>query len=960
MRRVTYKPMDKKQQEDEDKQDLVKRGSFLKGMSASFAALAASGCGLRPPKEKIIPLMEQPEGVFPGETMWYATTCGACTAACGAIAKVRDGRPIKLEGNPEHPLSRGGLCARGQASVLDLYDSERLKQPLIGGKPAAWSEIDARVDKQKEKIVVVSETIVSPTLRAAVEAFLKKTKGSKLVEYDSISASAILDAHKRTHGVRALPAYHLGKARVIVSVGADFLGSWISPVEFTKDWAPNRQPDHEWDTMSWHAQFEAAHSLTGANADLRMAIKPSAYYETLRQIGLSVAKETGWKGPKPPAGPATPLAASRIDETASQLVRAAGRSLVLSGSNDIAVQSLVNLINAMLGNYGETLDLDPRGHQKAGDDSGFDGFLAELAAGSVGGVIFLSGNPVYDHPDGARLKELLVRTKLTVSMSGRLDETAAACQLVAPDHHALESWGDAEAVDAVVSLTQPTIAPIYKTRSAVESLLAWSGAPQSAHDFLRARWKKEYLKGKDFDQRWHDTLKQGVLVVEKRRSKNPDFRPASVAKLAVQAPGSVSAFELVVYPSVSVGDGRQANNPWLHETPDPMAKTTWGNHASFAPEDAKSLDIVEGRVVRLSANGKSMELPAHIQPGQALGTVAAALGYGRTKAGPVAANFPTEKMFPIDQEGLGGTDLYPISRTFDVMVEKTERMAALAKTQTYDLMTDPITGRRRPMVQETNLQDYFKDPTSGRGDILEAGPSLWPEHEYPGQKWAMAIDLNACTGCSGCVAACGIENNVPVVGKAEVRKSRDMHWLRIDRYYNEEGEAAFQPMLCQHCDNAPCETVCPVLATLHSSEGMNMQVYNRCVGTRYCANNCPYKVRRFNWFDYAHEDLAQNMALNPDITVRSRGVMEKCSFCVQRVQSAKADAKGENRPIADGEVKPACAQSCPADAIVFGDINDKNSEISKKVGDPRSYAVLSELGVAPSVFYMTKVRNKKV
>ncbi|OIO10348.1 MAG: hypothetical protein AUJ52_04445 [Elusimicrobia bacterium CG1_02_63_36] len=930
-------------------------------MAASFAALSGGGCVFRPPEGKVVPLMEQPAGVFPGETLWYATTCGACTASCGALVKVRDGRPIKLEGNPEHPLSRGGLCARGQASVLDLYDSHRLRFPLLDGKEASWAALDAFVSERLNGVAVLSETIVSPTLRFAVERFLKKFPGSRLVEYDSLSASAILDAHARTHGVRTLPAYHLGKARVIVSFDADFLGSWISPVEFTKDWSPNRQPEREWDTMSWHAQFESRLSVTGANADLRVPLRPSEQYETLRQIGLAVASLVFWKGPKPPAGEPSSLNAAAVSDTAGQLARAAGRSLVLSGSPDAATQCLVNWINAMLGNYGETLVLDPAGLQKRGSETEFDRLLGDLEKGAVKGVVVLSGNPVYDHPKGAELAKFLDSAKLSLSLSGRPDETAVRCRAVAPDHHPLESWSDAEAVSGVLSLSQPAIAPLYSTRAAIESLSLWAGEPMSALDALRGRWKKSVLPGADFERRWHEALRKGVVLSDVKNPKNLRFDGRVLERLSPNRLRSAEGgFELSAYASPVLGDGRQANNPWLQETPDPISKTAWGNYASFSPEDAAKLGIVEGRVVRLSAGAASIELPAQIQKGHARGVVSAALGYGRTHAGPVAANFPVQKMLPVEREELSGADLFPLTAYSSVRVESTGRMSAPAKTQTYDEMSDPITGRRRPMVQETTLQDYFKDATSGRGKAMEVGPSLWPAHDYPGPKWAMAIDLNVCTGCSSCVVACGLENNVPVVGKAEVRKSRDMHWMRIDRYYNENGETAFQPMLCQHCDNAPCETVCPVLATLHSSEGMNMQVYNRCVGTRYCANNCPYKVRRFNWFDYAHEDLTQNLALNPDITVRTRGVMEKCSFCVQRVQSAKADARAENRAVTDGEVRPACAQSCPADAIVFGDLNDPKSAVAKKLGDPRSYAVLSELGVGPSVFYMTKVRNKKV
>ncbi|TBR25586.1 4Fe-4S dicluster domain-containing protein [bacterium] len=958
-----------------DKEDGLKRREFLGLLAAGFAA---AGCSPRRPKETVVPALELAEGSVPGRADWYATTCGACPAACGALVKVRDGRPIKLEGNPDHPLSRGGLCARGQASVLDLYDARRFRAPRKGEAAATWAELDAAVmdalrlaGRSGKKVRLLTGTPSGPAERAAAAAFVSR-HGAGHVVYDPVSRSAILDAHALTHGRRALPRYHFAQAKVIVSFGADFLGSWLSPVEFTKDWASNRRPADEWDLMSWHGQFEAMLSLTGANADLRVPLKPSEERGAAALLAELVAARTG--SPKGPRGAAPPRVAKALADAADLLVAAKGRALVVSASSDVGTQALVNWTNQMLGAYGATLELSRPSFQAEGDDAALPRLVAELEGGQVAVLLVHGVNPAHDNPHAEAFRAAAKKAGLLVSLAGLPDETTGLAHWTAPDSHALESWGDAEPGLGVHSLRQPAIAPLYDTRPAVETLLAWSGKPASAHDHVRALWRAEVFpkqsEHKDFEAFWVDALRRGALAVSAAGRGEGRFDAGALSRLgAAPSAPEPGAFEPVLYASNMLFDGRQAGNPWLQELPDPVTKACWGNWASFAPEDAARLGLVEGRLVRLRAGALSAVLPAHVQPGQAPGCVAAALGYGRPAAGPVAANYPTEKMFPIDKEAAGGADVYPFLGRTSAAVEVLPGMSLLAKTQTYDHLADPYTKKRREHIRETTLQELTSDPRAGNPSE-EPGASLWPGHAYKGRKWAMSVDLSLCTGCSACVVACQAENNVPVVGKAEVRKGRDMAWMRLDRYYSgtpgeEAGESgqvetAFQPMLCQHCDNAPCETVCPVLATVHSSEGLNMQVYNRCVGTRYCANNCPYKVRRFNWFDYAHQDLTQSLALNPDVTVRTRGVMEKCSFCVQRIYSASSAAKAEGRVLKGSEVRPACAQSCPASAIVFGDLNEAGSPIEAAAKDPRSYRVLGELGVGPAVGYKTKVRNKKV
>ncbi len=957
---------ERRQYEEQDKVDGLRRRDFLQILGGSFAALAASGCGLSAPREKIVPYADKTD-VTPGLARWYASTCGSCAAACGVLVKSRDGRPIKMEGNPDHPLSRGGLCARGQASVLDLYDSSRLKGPLSGESATTWEQLDAAVVKALDEarrrgksVRVLSQTIPSPSLDAAAAEFCAR-HGARRVIYDSASAAAILDAHRLTHGHAVLPRYRFDQAKAVVSFCADFLGAWISPVEFTKAWSSRRRPE-KGQGMAWLAQFESRMSVTGANADLRAPLRPSQELAAVVELGRLVAKRLG-RGEFAPSAGSLPEPVSRaLESAAGRLAAARGEALVVSGSPDPSVQAAVNGVNELLGAYGKTLDIRHPSRQRQGLPDAMSGLIAEMERGEVGALVVFGANPAYDHPESARVRAALKKVGAVVVLSQRRDETAQLAHYTATAPHALESWGDAAPVEGTYSLVQPLIAPLFDSRSEIESLLAWSGRKTSAHDFVRELWRAKVhprAKGaRNFDEFWNEILSKGAVEVAPVEGPSGAFNASALARLRpARKPASDGRFEFDAYDSVSMFDGRQANNPWLQELPDPVTKVTWGNVALFSPEDAKSLGLENGRMVRLGSGDDAVDLPACVQPGQAAGTVAAAFGYGRPSAGPIAANLPTRKLLPIDFDPPGGADVYPLSRESAVAVAVLAATSPLARTQQYDSQTVPFTGQERPLILETTLSKFNDYEVKE-----EPGATLWPKHEYPGHKWGMAVNLTSCTGCAACVVACQAENNVPVVGKAEVRKSREMHWIRIDRYYGgDDAESnptvGFQPMLCQQCDDAPCETVCPVLATSHSSEGLNMQVYNRCVGTRYCANNCPYKVRRFNWFDYAHDDLLQNLALNPDVTVRQRGIMEKCTFCSQRIYAAKFTADSEGRPLKDGEIAPACAQSCPADAIVFGDTNDPDSRVSRAIRENKSYRVLEEIGTGPAVRYGVKVRN---
>ncbi len=957
----------------------VSRRSFLKAAGFSVAGALLAACA-RAPVEKAIPLLNAPQDIVVGKAYWYASTCAGCSAGCGILAKTRDGRPIKIEGNPQHPLSRGGICAVGQAMVLSLYDSQRLQKPLRKGQPVNWQELDSevtvRLNQLGDDVYVLTGTITSPSTRAAIERFLSRFKRSAHVEYDPVSYSAILDAHEQTHGRRVLPRYHFDRAEVIVSFDADFLGTWISPVEFTKGYIAGRTLEGKPPRLSYHLQLEGRMSLTGANADRRIRVTPVEGAAILTELARQLARKAGVTSP--PLLQARSLsgnAAAVAAEIAERLWRAKGKSLLVCGQNDVELQRLVNLVNHLLGNYGKTVDLSQPSYQWRGNDRALVDLLEKMQAGQVKALFIADANPAYNLPNPAEFTEALKRIPLTVTFADHLDETAGLSEIVCPLNHPLESWNDAEIVEGLFSLSQPTIPLLGDTRTLRECLSRWLGDARPDREILMSYWKERIFprqkKEGSFQKFWDQSVHDGFAVVQPNKKTIPAFRFASVNAPRLQPLNSEQDFALVLYQKTGLLDGRHAQNPWLQELPDPVTKVTWDNYLSLSPALARKMGVKEGEVLEISDGEKTVQLPVQIQPGQHDRVVAIAVGYGRkgterfTELGPKWIEHRESKVQPV------GKNAYPFVRQVEtnrsylskVTLSKTGNFVPLALTQTHHTITVPkkLGGEARDMVRETTLAKYLKDPKAGNHyehPVLQ----LWEQDfVYKGHHWGLAIDLNRCTGCSGCVISCQAENNVSVVGKDEVRRRREMHWIRIDRYYSgEEGDVSvmFQPVMCQHCDHAPCESVCPVLATVHSDEGINQQIYNRCVGTRYCANNCPYKVRRFNWFDYWKRGQKENLVLNPDITTRSRGVMEKCSLCVQRIQEAKAEAKRQGKPLADGDIKLACEQSCPADAIVFGDMNDPKSRIAKLIEHPRHYRMLEEMNFRPTVGYMTKVRNQ--
>jgi MoCo/4Fe-4S cofactor protein with predicted Tat translocation signal len=943
----------------------------LVGFSAAAAGLAAC----RAPEQKAIPLPIAPEEMVPGVARFYATTCAGCASACSLLVKQRDGRPIKIEGNDTSALFGGATCATGQATVLSLYDDERLRGPLWQGKPVSWREIDRRVmaalgaaRSDGRSTVLLSTTLTSPSLREIVARWARTVPGFRHVTYDPVSASALRAAGARSFGRAVIPHHSFDRARVIVALEADFLGTWLSPVEFARQYARGRRPDGP---RSLHVHFESGLSVTGSNADLRVPVAPSE----LGAVAASLLARIARKANQPAAVESSdPIDPETLDTVADELWKHRGESMVVSGRNDIAVQLVVNAINDLLGNLGRTIDPARPSLQRQGDDLAMAALVDEMGRGEVRTLILHGVNPGYDHPDAARFLKGLSRVDLSISLADRRDETGAAVTAICPDHHFLESWGDAEPVESFLSLSQPTIAPLFDTRAAAESLLRWLGDDSDQYGFLRSFWREQVFPRQDaipdFDSFWDQSLERGVV----------DLGPAAAgwsptAGAAVE-PGRAAATELVeqyrqsraarhsagrdhhelsLFESVPLRDGRHANNPWLQELPDPITKLTWGNVAAIAPRLAAELGLSAGDVVKLATERGEVRLPVFLQPGQHPRTISVALGYGRKQVGKAGQGVGVNA-FPLAGLVRGARSYWA-----PVKLTATGRREELASTQMHFSMEG------RSIVLETTLAG---DTGPSAREHHGALPDLWPERPQGERAWGMAIDLDSCTGCSACVVACQAENNVPVVGKDQVQRQRIMHWIRIDRYYSgseDSPRSLHQPMMCQHCGHAPCETVCPVLATTTSAEGLNQQVYNRCIGTRYCANNCPYKVRRFNWFHYTDSDSGRfdfnmqspvgRLVLNPDVTVRSRGVMEKCSLCVQRIQGAKNACVEAGRPLADGDIKTACQQVCPTDAIVFGDLNDRRSRVAQLVSGPRAYRVLEELGTRPNVAYLKKVRH---
>jgi molybdopterin-containing oxidoreductase family iron-sulfur binding subunit len=867
--------------------------------------------------------------------------------------------------------------------VLSLYDSKRLRKPLCEGSGVEWKRADETIKDElkgiSEGVYILTGTVASETTKAVIEKFLSRFKNSAHVEYDPVSYSGILDAHEEVFEKRVVPRFRFERAEVLVSFDADFLGTWISPVEFTKGYVGARRADGDLTRFSKHVQFEGRVSLTGSNADRRIRATPGECRAALKRIAGELAKKSGHAAAEwAQLEMETSIGENVIAEVADELWRAKGKSLVLCGLNDVESQLTAIFINQILGNYGNTLDINEPSHQWKGNDGAVAELVRKMQLGGVKALFIADVNPVYSLPNCLGFKDGLKKIPLTVTFAEHLNETAELTRWACPLHHFLESWNDAEIVSGVINVSQPVIRALGDTRSLREALMAWSETPQADLEIIRSVWREKVFprqtKAASFEKFWDRAVQDGYAAVDPRPMlaippKASRDRPRN--EVSAETPDK---YTLVLYEKISMRDGRHAQNPWLQELPDPVTKAVWDNYVCLSPGLAKGLKIEEGELVEVSSGNISVELTAQVQPGQHDKVVAIALGYGRKgtdRFSRVGPEWLQGEATVKEGQTVGKSSFVFVQATSrgllfenSVSVAPTGKRSTLAVTQMHHSITVPehLGGQRRNIIRETTIEAFHKDPASGNR-FEEELLDLWPDdHKHKGHHWGMAIDLNRCTGCSACIVSCQAENNIPVVGKDEVHRHREMHWIRIDRYYsgnNDEVDIMHQPVMCQHCDHAPCESVCPVLATVHSDEGLNQQVYNRCVGTRYCLNNCPYKVRRFNWFNYRQEDQLENLVLNPDVTTRSRGVMEKCSLCVQRIQEAKAEALRKGMPLADRDIQTACQQSCPADAIVFGDLNDPESQVSKLAKSPRHYHMLEEMNFKPAVGYLTKIRNRK-
>ncbi len=1007
------------------------RRDFLKVLGFGIGAATLASCEI--PVKKAIPYVIKPDTIVPGIANYYASTFVNGGDYCSILVKTREGRPIKLEGNASSSITKGGTSARVQASVLSLYDYNRIKHPAKNNQGALtdsnWKEIDVELKAALTsggRIRLLSNTIMSPSALKAVNEFISKYPGAKHIMYDPVSNAALLDATQQCFGERVIPEYHFDLADTIVSFNADFLGTWISPIEYAGQYAKRRTIHMDSISMSQHIQLESHMSLTGSNADNRIHVKPSEQSMAIAQLYNDIS------GAGISVSGLNDKAKASIAKIAEQLINQKAKSLVVCGNNNIGDQILCFAINNLLGNVGSTIKFDRASYQRKGSDIELNQLLTDMKSSSVDTLIIWNSNPCYDTPFATDFAQAMTNVKTKISFNSILDETTLLCNYVCPDHHNLESWGDVEAKRGSYSFIQPTINPIFNTRQAAHSILTWcnssnvdTNSEQPYYEYLKKCWQEKHaalkLSGTDFQTFWDETIHNGVYEME-IDSKPLQFKgDINLAASKLSKPSN-AVLEISFFESIAIGSGNYATNPWLQEMPDPITRCAWGNYLMIPISfdgDRRFIsfnDIKEdGEEVELTISGNKSKVGAVKQFGQMPGTVAIALGYGRKNAGDCGTGIGTD--FNASCKWVDGYIQYYSS---EVEVSKSigsieKNFACVQHHHTMGVTAiEKSSGKQFNADEAALVDDAFKGITKGyQGSLTDRSIirnshlkdvkekvehlkeerkhhqrlnsyTLYPSHDYKynsGHHWGMHVDLNACIGCGTCTIACMAENNVPVVGKKEVARHHEMSWLRIDRYYYgdvENPNVVYQPMMCQHCNSAPCENVCPVNATNHSSEGLNQMAYNRCVGTRYCANNCPYKVRRFNWYDYTTADLFPmnqfnmaaektqpfysdnlvRMVLNPDVTVRSRGVIEKCSFCVQRIQDGKLNAKSENRTLTDNDVKTACQTACPTNAITFGDMNNKEGNLSRKLENELNYIVLEEINTRPVVNYTMKVINR--
>ena len=979
---------------------------MLLGASLSLAGLA----GCRRPVEEIVPYVIAPEDSVPGIPRYYATTMPFRRSAYGLIVESHEGRPTKIEGNPGHPATLGASSARIQASVLGLYDPDRSQTVRLKGEPKSWSDFvtawtelsKAHTEDGGAGLAVVSESFSSPTLARLASDFRTRYPRATWATYEAVSDENRLAGLRSATGRDVDLMLRIDRASVILALDADPLMTDPEMIRHARGFAAGRRAGTSGGAMNRLYAVEGVYSLTGTMADHRLRLES-------RQIAPFLAALAARLVPSAAGAPSEAglpgVDARWLDALAKDLLANRGKGLIVAGERQPpAVHAAVCALNTSLGNTGTTVSYYETKDAALPSLSSLTSLVSAMKGGTVQTLVVLGGNPVFDAPADLDFASAMAKVPHSIALGHTVDETSSKAEWHVPRAHYLESWGDARAVGGTLSVVQPLILPLFGGRTPVEMLGLMAGvqadapmptptpaatgtpAPtatatptptptpgtppsrglRSSYDIVRDTWKP-ILGEAEFDTKWNRVLHDGLLAGSELPEVVPTLAGESLAELgrlraagrpsvSQAAPASAGGLEVVFLPSSSLHDGRFANDGWLQELPDPLTKLTWDNPALVSPKTAETLGLSSGDVVRLDSAGRSLELPVWLLPGMADGVVALTLGYGRSHAGRIGSGVGFDA-FTVRSSGApgfdSGTTLTKLGRTY-----------SLSATQEHGSMEG------RPIVRESTLTAL--QSTSPEGGVpgalgvFEEHPphfSLFQERAYDqGHQWGMTIDLNSCIGCNACMTACQSENNVPVVGKTQVAKGREMHWIRVDRYFSGEPsgspEVVFQPVPCMHCEDAPCEQVCPVAATVHDGEGLNVMVYNRCIGTRYCSNNCPYKVRRFNFFNFTKDTPdSLKLAMNPDVTVRARGVMEKCTYCTQRINRVKIDARLAGREVRDGDVKTACQQACPAQAIEFGDLRDPSSRVAKLKADPRNYALLEELNTKPRTTYLAKVRN---
>ncbi|RMZ50773.1 4Fe-4S dicluster domain-containing protein [Flavobacteriaceae bacterium PRS1] len=987
------------------------RRDFLKYVGFSTAAATLAAC--EGPVIKSIPYVVQPEQIIPGVANYYATTIANGYDFASILVKTREGRPIKIENN-SLATSNNGANARIHASVLDLYDSNRITGHKKKGEDSSWTELNndivqklSELKDSSKTIVLLTQTFASPSTSKLISEFATKYNNVRHVVYDAISESPAVEAFENKYGERGLANYDFSQASIIVSVGADFLGDWQGG-GFDAGYAKGRVPKHG--KMSRHIQFESNMSLSGAKADKRVPLTPTQQKVVLAKLYSKIVGSAV-------SGILPAHIEQAVDKAASELIKAGSNGVVVTGIQDVNAQSVVLGINEKLSS--KAFDPSTIIKTRLGNDKAVTKLVADMKSGTIGAIIMSGVNPMYTLPNASDFAQGLKNVDLSVAFSMKEDETSSLTDYIAATPHYLESWGDTELTKGQFGLIQPAIRPLFDTKQFQDALLLWNGSNATYHDYIKRNWEENILNGSSWNQALHD----GIFVGNGSNSESIEDTVEDLERTTLNinaaarnlASATSNGFELTLYPKTGMGDGQQANNPWLQEFPDPLTRATWDNYLTMSEADAKELGLfleestfftearhdadggLNGKYANITVNGVTIKVPVMVQPGQSKGSVGLSFGYGRTLG--------------LKTEMQTGVNAYPLYTNFNtvqnITIEATSGKHKFACIQLHNTLMG-----RGDIIHETTLEIFNSEdhrkwnpmPQVSKDhkmiDVTSPGANLWNEFDSSiGHHFNLSIDLNACTGCGACVIACHAENNVPVVGKEEMRKSRDMHWLRIDRYYSSEDtfinddekkddskglgntliafaelenpsanpQVAFQPIMCQHCNHAPCETVCPVAATSHGRQGQNHMAYNRCVGTRYCANNCPYKVRRFNWFlyngndefDFHMNDDLGRMVINPDVVVRSRGVMEKCSLCIQMTQKTILDAKRDGREVRPNEFLTACSAACNSGAMMFGDINNKKDDIVALKDDDRAYHLLESVGTKPNVVYQTIVRNTK-